>query len=293
MRGTSVLEDLRRDLRHATRGLGRAPGFTAVAVLTLALGIGATAAMFSVVYGVLLKPLPFPEPERLVSVLHRAPGIKVPLLLQGPATYFTYRESGRVFEELGLWRARTISITGHGEPELVQALQVTDRLLPVLRVQPMLGRTFTKDDDAPGRPLRMILTYGYWLRRFGGAANVLGQSITVDGRPHEVIGVLPRSFQFVRAEPAVVLPLQLNPTTAVVGADLSYQSIARLKPNATREQASADVARMIPLMFERFPLPPGATRKAFDEAQLGPNVHLLSQDVIGEADRVLWILSSR
>jgi predicted permease len=290
MRATSVLEDLWRDLTHATRVLGRDPGFTAVAVLTLALGIGATAAMFSVVYGVLLKPLPFPEPERLVSVLHRAPGINVPLLLQGPATFFTYRENGRVFEDLGLWRARTVSVTGHGEPELVQALQVTDGLLPVLRVQPMLGRTFTRDDDAPGRPLRMILTYGYWLRRFGRATNVLGQSMTVDGRPHEVIGVLPRSFQFVSAEPAVLLPIQLNPATAVVGADLSYQSIARLKPNVTPEQASADVARMIPLMFEQFPLPPGATRNAFDKAQLGPNVHLLSQDVIGEADRVLWIL---
>src|ERR1051325_6057916 len=98
MRGINVLEDLWRDLRHATRVLVRAPGFTALALLTLALGIGATTAMFSVGYGVLLKPLPFPEPGRLVSVLHRAPGIKVPLLLQGPATYFTYRENNRVFE---------------------------------------------------------------------------------------------------------------------------------------------------------------------------------------------------
>jgi hypothetical protein len=171
--------------------------------------------MFSVVYGVLLKPLPFPEPERLVSVLHRAPGIKVPLLLQGPATYFTYRENSQVFENIGLWRVRTISITEHGEPELVQALQVTDGLLPALRAQTMLGRVFTKDDDVPGSPLRVILTYGYWHRRFGGADNVLGQLMTVDGRPHEVIGVLPRSFKFVPVEPSVLLPLRLNSATAV------------------------------------------------------------------------------
>src|SRR5215471_8733634 len=164
MRGTSVFEDLWRDLHHATRMLGRASGFTALATLTLALGIGATTAMFSAVYGVLLKPLPFPEPGRLVSVLHRAPGIKVPLLLQGPATYFTYRENSQVFENIALWRVRTISITEHGEPELVQALQVTDGLLPALRAQTMLGRGFTRDDEVPGSPLRIILTYGYWQR---------------------------------------------------------------------------------------------------------------------------------
>ena len=147
-----VLAGLSQDLRCAARMLRKQPGFAAVAALTLALGIGANTAIFSVVYGVLLKPLPFDEPERLVGVWHRAPGLNMPSLEQGPATYFTYRESGRVFEDIGLWDSEEVSITGGGEPERVQALWVTDGLLPILRVQPLLGRFFTKEDDAPGSP---------------------------------------------------------------------------------------------------------------------------------------------
>ncbi|MPY89074.1 MAG: FtsX-like permease family protein [Luteitalea sp.] len=289
MRRVSLIEDLWKDVGHAARVLRRSPGFTAIAVLTLALGIGANTAIFSVVYGVLLKPLPFHDPERLVGVWHRAPGLNLPVFQQDAATYFTYRESGRVFEDIGLWDAEQVSITESGEPERVQALRVTEGLLPVLRVQALLGRAFTKEDDAPGSPLRVILTYWYWQRRFGGTPDVVGQSVNVDGLPHEVIGVLPRSFTFLRTDAAVVLPFQLNRAEVVIG-NFGYQALARLKPGVTVEQANADVARMIPLVVDRFPLPPGATRKMFDEVRLGPNVHPLSQDVIGDVDRVLWIL---
>jgi putative ABC transport system permease protein len=284
-----ALAGISQDLRCAARMLRKQPGFAAVAVVTLALGIGANTAIFSVVYGVLLKPLPFHEPERLVGVWHRAPGLNISLLEQGAATYFTYRESSRVFEDIGLWDSEEVSITGRGEPERAQALWVTDGLLPILRVQPLLGRFFTKEDDAPGTPRRAILTHGYWQRRFGGASDVIGRSLIVNGRPCEVIGILPASFKFLRTDPAVLLPFQFNRAEVRVG-DFSYRAVARLKPGVTLEQANADLARMIPLTFDRFAMWPGLTRKMFDEARVGPNVHPLSQDAIGDVGRVLWIL---
>src|SRR3982751_208637 len=144
MRRMNLIEDSWRDLRHAARVLRRSPGFTVVAVLTLALGIGATVAIFSVVYGVLLKPLPFYEPERLVGLYHRGPGFNLPVMNQGPATYFTYLDNQRSFEGIGAWDRQEVSITGRGEPERVEALAITDGTLPLLRVQPLLGRGFSK-----------------------------------------------------------------------------------------------------------------------------------------------------
>jgi putative ABC transport system permease protein len=284
-----LIAGLWQDMRYAARMLRKQPGFAAVAALTLALGIGANTAIFSVVYGVLLKPLPLDEPEDLVAVWHTAPGLNIDLLEQGTATYFTYRESNRVFEDIGLWRIEGASMTEHGEPERVQTLMVTDGVLPILRVPPLRGRIFTQDDDAPGSPRRAILTHGYWQRRFGGAADVVGRSLTIDGRPHEVIGVLPPSFKFLHTDPAVLLPFRFNRAEVNIG-DFSYRGIARLKPGVTLAQANADVARMLPLAFDRFPMMPGLTRKMFDEARPGPNVRPLSQDLIGDVGRMLWLL---
>ena len=207
MRQMNLIEDSWRDLRHGARVLQRSPGFTVVSVLTLALGIGATAAIFSVFYGVLLKPLPFHEPERLVGLYHRGPGINLPLMNQGPATYLNYLANQRSFEGIGAWDRQEESITGRGEPERVEVLVVTDGTLPLLRVQPLLGRLFSQEDDRPGSPMRVILTYGYWQRKFGGAQNVIGQSLEMDGTPADIIGVLPASFKFLRTDPAVLLPM--------------------------------------------------------------------------------------
>jgi putative ABC transport system permease protein len=280
-RQMNTIEGLWRDLRHAVRVLRRSPGFTAIAVLTLALGIGATTAIFSVVYGVLLKPLPFHEPDRLVGVYHRGPGVNLPVMNQGPATYLTYLDNQRVFEDIGAWDPRQISITGRGEPERVEALSVTDRTLPLLRVQPVLGRLFSKEDDAPGSPLRVVLTYGYWQRTFGGAHDIIGQTLEIDGAPNEVIGVLPASFKFLRTDPAVLLPMQLDRAEAR-GVSFGFQAVARLKPGVTLAQANADVARLIPLVVEQF--------AAYRALRLEPNVRPLAQDVIGDVGRLLWIL---
>jgi putative ABC transport system permease protein len=271
-----VLSDFWQDLRYAARTFSKQPGFAAAAVLTLALGIGATTAIFSVVYGVLLKPLPFHDPEKLVSVRQHAPhgaGTN-----HGSATYLTYRENQRAFEAIGAWDPTAVSITGAGDPERVQALLVSAATLSLLRVQPVVGRFFSAEDDTPGSPLRVVLTYGYWQRRFGSAGNVVGQPLVIDGRPAEVIGVLPSSFKFLRTRPGIVLPMPLD-VNAPRGISFGFQALARLNPGVTLVQANADVARMISL------LPP-----VFARLELRPNVRPLADDVVGNVGEILWIL---
>ncbi len=271
------------------RRLVRAPLFTTVAVLTLALGIGANAAIFTVVHGVLLEPLPYRDADRLVGVWHTAPGLNVAEMNQSPATYFTYREAGRVFADIGLWNNGAVSVTGAGEPERIESLFVTDGTLGILGVQAAIGRRFTREDDAPGTPARVLLTHGYWARKLGADPKVLGRSLVIDGQPHEVIGVLPAGFRFLNESPQIVLPFQFDRAKTFIG-NFSYQGIARLKPDVTLAQANADVARMLPLVIERFPLPNGLTPKMFEEVRMGPNVRPLSVDVIGDIGRTLWVL---
>ena len=271
------------------RRLLRAPLFSVVAILTLAVGIGANTAIFSVVNGVLLKPLPFYDPERLVAVWHTAPGINIPRLNQGPTNYFVYREESRTFEDFALWSGASVSITGTGEPERVQALRVTDGVFGILGVSPVIGRSFTREDDLPGAPDRVMLTDGYWQRKFGGDPTIPGRTMLIEGMPHEIIGVLPEGLRFLNRSPQVYLPLRFNRAEVHVG-NFSYQGLARLKPGVTIAQANADVARMLPLTVERFPLPPGFTRQMFDEARLGPLVRPLAEDVTGDIGQMLWIL---
>ena len=271
-----TFSDLGQDLRYAARTFWKQPGFAAAAVLTLALGIGATTAIFSVVYGVLLKPLPFEEPDRLVTVRQFAPhgaGTN-----HGRTTFLTYRENQQAFEAIGAWDPAEVSITQSGERERVEALLVSAATLPLLRVQPAIGQFFSAEDEAPGSPLRVVLTHGYWQRRFAGARNVVGQRLVVDGIPGEVIGVLPSSFTFLRSRPDVVLPMELD-VSAPRGISFGFQALARLKPGITLAQANVDVARLISI------LPP-----IFARLELQPNVRPLADDVIGNIGEILWIL---
>ncbi len=276
-------------LTRSVRRLLRTPLFSIVAIITLAVGIGANAAIFSVVNGVLLKPLPFQDADRLVGLWHTAPGINIPLLNMGPSNYFLYRDEGRSFEDVGLWDGTAVSITGTGEPERVQGLLVTDGTLRILRVDPVIGRHFTKEDDSPGAADTVILMHSFWQRKFGGDPAAIGKSITIDGKPYQIIGVLPQRFQFLDRQPQVLLPFQFD-RTKIFAANFSYQGLARLKPGVTIEQANADVARMLPLIVERFPMPKGFTPQMFADAKLGPNVRPLSVDVIGDIGQMLWIL---
>jgi predicted permease len=263
--------------------------FTLVAVLTLAIGIGANAAIFSVVNGVLLKPLPFPDPDRLVGVWHSALGIKIPTLNMGPTNYFVYKDEGRTFEEIGMWDDASVSVTGTGEPERIRVLLVTEGTLAALRIDAAMGRRFSAEDTKPGAPDRVMLTHGYWQRKLGGDPTAIGKVISIDGEPHEVIGVLPASFRFLDRRPQVLLPFQFDRAKVFAG-NFSYQAVARLKPGTTIEQANADVGRMIPLVIERFPLPPGFSRQMWVDANLAAKVRPFSQDVIGDIGQTLWIL---
>src|SRR5262245_41903141 len=241
-------------MRHAFRRLFKTPVFSLTAAITLGAAIAANALIFSVVNGVLLKPLPFDEPERLVGVWHVAPGVLTGPLSQGPFTYFTYREEGRVFDDIGLWSSGSSTVTGRGAPEQIESLTVTDGLLPLLGVRLALGRAFSKQDDQPGGPATVVLSHAYWQRAFNADANAIGQQLLVNGRPHEIIGVLHGDFRFLRYNPAIVTPFRFNRAEVRVG-QFSYQGIARLKRGVTIAQANADLARMIPTLIDKWPLP--------------------------------------
>jgi putative ABC transport system permease protein len=216
-------------LTHILRRLLQLPVFTTVAVLTLAIGIGANAAIFSVVDGVLLKPLPYPQADELVVLDHSAPGINLKSTGAAPFLYYTYREDGRLFEDVAMWTSDTESVTGVAEPEEVRSIIVTDGLLPMLGARPALGRLLSKHDDSPGSDDTMMLSGGYWRTRFGSDPSVIGRRIMVNGKPREVIGVLPDSFRLFDQKPSLILPMQLDREKVHLG-QFSYTAVARLKP---------------------------------------------------------------
>ena len=188
-------------LKHVIRRLARSPMFAVVTLVTIGIGVGANSAIFSVIHGVLLEPLTYTESERLVDVSQSAPGIGFPNCPLSPSDYFSFHDDNRTFQQFGIWTGDTVSVTGLGAPEQVQALLVTEGTLNALGVQPILGRWFTPKDDAPGSPEQVILVYGYWQRRFGGDRSVIGRQIRLDGTPKEIIGVMPQSFRFRGARP--------------------------------------------------------------------------------------------
>ena len=194
-----------------------------------------------------------------------------------------------MFQDIGLWTNYTVSVTRLAEPEQVPALSVTDGVLGILGVQPILGRSFTRKDDTPGSPDTAMLSYGYWQRKFGGDPNIAGRGITVDGKPREIIGVLPRTFNLGGRTPSILLPFQFDRGKLRLG-NFSYQSVARLKPGATLAQASGDIVRMMPIVNATFSAPSGASLKMFEDARFGPNLRTLQQDVIGDIGGVLWVL---
>lgn len=275
-------------MKQALRRLAGSPVFTLTALVTLGVAIGANALIFSVVNGVLLKPLPFAAPEQLVGVWHFAPGIMSGDLNQSPAMHLTYREE-KVFQDISMWRDEAASITGHGEPERVDTLRFTEGTLSLLGVRPALGRDFTTEDDSPSGAPTVILSHDYWQRVFGGRPEALGQSLVIDGTPTQVIGVLPADFRFLNERPALVLPFRLNRAEVFVG-NFSYFGLARLKPGSSIEQASADIARLLPQIPDHFPMPPGFNRQMYEEVRLAPNLRPLVRDVVGDIGNILWVL---
>jgi len=282
--------ELLSDLRQVLRRLGRSPIFTVITIITLAAGVGANIAVFSVVEGVLLKPLSYPHAETLVGVWHTAPGLNMDEVNMAPSNYFIYREQNRVFEDIGVYQGYSVAVTGQGNPEQVPALVATDGVLPTLGVAPMIGRWFSRADDTPGAADTVMLDYGYWQRRFGSDRSIVGRAITVDGKLRQVIGVMPRNFRFLDAEqPSLILPLQLDRNKTTLG-QFSYDGIARLRPGITLAQANADILRLIPTVWSSFPAPPGFSMNLFQTARFGARIRPLGQVVVGDVGKLLWVL---
>ena len=276
-------------LRHAIRTLLRAPVFALATIVTLAIAIGATTAIFSVVDGVLLEPLPFPQSDRLVAVRHRMPALDDDEHDASPAIYFTYLDSNTTFESIAIWWTNTATVTGGGDPEEIQVVRASGEFLPTLRVEPLLGRHFTTADDTLGSPPSVMLSYGYWQRRFGGARDAVGRTLTLDGAPVEIVGVLPPTFRFLEEQADLLTPAQPDRARSFAG-PIGERIIARLKDGATLDDANADVARMIPLVAQTFPRLPGLPPAAADAPRSLPSVRLLKDRIVGDLDEVLFVL---
>src|SRR6516225_7776159 len=242
-----TIEDFLLDVHYGLRTLRHNPVFTVVGLLTIAIGIGANAAVFSVVNSVLLKPLNYPKAEELVALHQVAPGAEGLAdfengLLLSPSMYFTYAEQSRTFQSLGVWVMGTANVTGLAEPEQVRAVEISDAVLQTLGVPPEIGRWLSPADQIPGGPERVMLSYGYWQRRFGGDRSAVGRNLTADSRPREIVGVMPEGFRLVDAEFDVVMPLAFERGKLIL-AGFGYQGMARLKPSVTLAEADADLAR--------------------------------------------------
>lgn len=237
----AFFEDFVRDLRYGARALGRAPGFTAVATLTLALGIGANTAIFSVVNTVLLKPLSYRAPDRLAFVWERNTTIGKDRDLVAPPNYLDWKTQNTVFDALGAYRTNGFALTGSGEPESVTAITVSSSLFRVLGVDALVGRTFT-DEEETRRDRVVVLRHEFWQRRFGGDRSLVGKSITLSGAPFTVIGVMPPSFRFPEGNPAdLYSPLIFRAAELTGRRGHSLTVVGRLKDGVSIDAASANM----------------------------------------------------
>ena len=276
-----VLETVWQDVSYALRMIRKQPGFAAAAILTLALGIGATTAIFSVVNGVLINPLPYPDSAALVRIVHSIGGIDQPFFSDG--IYVTYAENNQAFADLGVWSpGATATVTGEGDPEEVRALMASHDVLSTLGVRPEIGRWLSKADDTPGSPATVMLTNGYWQRRFGGDRAVLERALTINARPHQIVGVMPAAFQF-GGDVDLILPLRIDRGRLIPAFRLL--GVARLKAGVTLAQANADVARLLRLWLVNT----GQNDPEF-QARYRPALRPLKQDVVGDVGRTLWVL---
>lgn len=283
------MPDIIRDLKHTFRRLARTPLFTLATIITLALGIGANTAIFSVINSVLLKALPFPEPNQLIGVWQTAPGVNIKDLNASLADYITYREESKTFADVALWNGRSMTVTEFADGERVEGIGATFRLLPLLGVNPILGRGFAEKDSDTKSPDVIMIGYGYWQRRFGNDPNVIGRRIMADGAAREIIGVLPKDFWFMDMAHDIVVPIRFD-RGSVRLAGYNFQAVARLRPGVTIQEANSDVARMIGIELGKFPPPNGMSTKMMEDARLGPNVRLLTNDLLGDIGRSLWVV---
>ena len=302
-----LLDWLSRDLLYALRGMRRNPAFTVVVVLTLAFGIGANTAVFTVLNSVLLKPLSYPQAEELVALRQIAPGATGSAsasdgLNLSPSMYLTYNENNRVFESLGVW-VSTNGTASVAEPEPIRAIGVSDGVLQTLGAPPVAGRWLLAEDQTGAiRPppsvyrayTKVMLSYGYWQRRFGGDRSVVGRTVIVDTQPKEIVGVLPRGFRIGNADADMIFPLCFDRERITLasagGGGFTYQGVARLRPGVTIAQANADMARMIPIWMNSWPAAPGTSSRVYEQWKIAPALRPLKEEVVGGVTDVLWVV---
>jgi predicted permease len=301
--GWTWLEQWFLDVRHAARTLRHNPMFTVAALLTLAIGIGANAAVFSVINGVLLKPLNFPKPEELVAVRQNAPGAAglanfVDGLHLSASQYFTYSEQNRTFQSLGVWIAGNANVTGLAEPEQVRTVLVSNGVLQALDVPPEAGRWLLAGDFIPhgaanafggGISTTVMLSHGYWQRHFGGDRSAIGRTITVDSRPFEIVGVMPEGFRVVNAEADVIMPLAFD-RGKVMLAGFAFHGIGRLKPAVTLTQADADLARLVPVWRDSWTNGHVGDGLIYASWKIAPALRPLKEEVVGSVSDLLWVV---
>ena len=275
-----MIAGIYQDVRYAMRMLGKNPGFTAVVVLTLALGIGANAALFSVVNGVLLNPLPFPQPEQLVALNQRKPNVAAGSISY--PNFLDWQKENQTFSAMAISRESSFALVGTGEAERVRGRRCSVNLFSVLGVKPLLGRDFAPGEDEPGVGPVVMISAGLWQRRFGGAPDVAGKSLTVDDKSYTIVGVLPASFTLYR-DTDVYVPMGQwgNSGLQNRGAGLGLRGIGRLKPGVTLAQAQADLDGVMGRLAEVYP-----------ETNRGNGAALipLKELLIGDVRPILWML---
>ena len=287
-------ESILADLKFVMRRLRKSPGFAVTILLTLAIGIGANTAVFSVVNSILLKPLAYPEPEQLVALWLNAPGagglanFRDGLQLSA-SMYLTFSEHNHSFQSMGIWAPSTANVTGVAEPEELEAVMVSDGVLQTLQVPALYGRWFEPADQDPLGRKTVMLSYGYWQRRFGGDRNAIGRTIQVDAQTREIVGVMPRNFRWVDRQFDLLVPLALDRHNQKL-AGFGYYGIARLKPGIALAQANADIARLIPVWMDSFSNGPGTNPHFYQRWKIAPAFLSLKQQVIGSVGRVLWVV---
>lgn len=276
------MQDLLRDIRYGLRALGKRPGFTAIVVITLALGIGANTAIFSVVNAVLLRPLPYDDADRLVYVTERDPKSAFNVPFSYP-DFTDWRAQNHVFESFGVYNFRDYNLTGIGEPERLQTGQASADLFSALRVHAASGRLFTNDEDKPGAAAVVVLSYELWQRRFGGDPNLLNRTVTLNERPYTVIGIMPRDFSFSPHTELWVPIGQLSdqPSYNVRDRHPGLMGVARLNAGVTLDQARAELDAIAARLEQEYP----DTNK-----DTGARIVPLRENYVRDARRALWVL---
>src|ERR1035438_8013719 len=273
--------------------LAKSPGFTAIALATLALGIGANTAIFSVVDAVLLQPLPFAESQRIVTISEKLPAFTEDMPMNAP-DYRAFSERQHSFDTLAIYSDKHLDLSGGGDPERIEGTRTSASLFPLLGVQPLLGRTFTQEEDQPGHNV-VMLSYGLWKRRFAGDPYVLGSTVFLDRLPYTVIGVMPASFQFPlkgdrwSGEPADAwIPMAFTPYELQAWGNMyNHRVLARLKPGITLTQAQSDA---VATMAEVEKLYPAALVSYFQGQHVGTVIQPYSQVITGNIRAPLWVL---